>query len=154
MAGRKQSPLGFYTIGIAALFLAGFFLLVMFGAQNYRNTVAGQNENMKSRALLSYISTVVKAYDTKDAINVEDSEFGQMLVISDGDTGYTLRIYRFEDKLVEDYASRKVPPNPEKANVIGVTKRFDLERTSEDMLSVFTDSGSVRLHLRSEGGGV
>ena len=53
MKEDNRSPLGLYTIGIAALFLAGFFLLVVFGAQSYRNTVAGQNGNMRSRALLS-----------------------------------------------------------------------------------------------------
>ena len=31
----QKSPLGLYSIGIAALFLLGFFLLVVFGAQNY-----------------------------------------------------------------------------------------------------------------------
>ena len=46
MKKEHRSPIGLYTIGVAALFLAGFFLLVVFGAQSYRNTVAGQNGNM------------------------------------------------------------------------------------------------------------
>ena len=44
-----SSPLGF-SIGIVALFLAGFILLVVFGAQSYRDTVSGQNDNMILRS--------------------------------------------------------------------------------------------------------
>ena len=75
MRKEHHSPIGFYTIGVAALFLAGFFLLVVFGAQSYRNTVAGQNGNMQSRALLSYLSTTVKACDAAGAVSLtEDPE--------------------------------------------------------------------------------
>ena len=35
MRKEQHSPVGFYTIGVAALFLAGFFLLVAFGAVFY-----------------------------------------------------------------------------------------------------------------------
>lgn len=154
MKNRRQSPLGFYTIGIAALFLAGFFLLVLFGAQNYRNTVAGQTENMKSRALLSYLTTVVKSYDAKDAVETDQSEYGQVLLISDGDSGYTLRIYKYKDTLVEDYAAAGSNLAPQEAQVIGETKKFTLYRPEPDILSISTDAGDILLHLRSEGGGV
>lgn len=100
MKEERQSPLGVYTIGIAALFLAGFFLLVVFGAQCYRNTVAEQNENMHSRALLSYLSTTVKGYDSAASVRIQDSEYGQVLVISEAGSGYALRIYRYEGNLV------------------------------------------------------
>ena len=40
MNTSRSSPLGLYVIGIAALFLAGFLMLVIFGAQTYRNTVS------------------------------------------------------------------------------------------------------------------
>ena len=72
MKREGSSPLGLYTIGIAALFLAGFFLLVVFGAGSYRNTVSAQNDNMASRALLSYLSTTVKGHDSAGAVRVEE----------------------------------------------------------------------------------
>ena len=154
MKRKVQSPLGFYTIGIAALFLAGFFLLVLFGAQNYRDTVAGQNENMRSRALLSYLSTVIKGYDEKEGIAVQDSEYGQVLVIHDGDSGYALRIYRYEGDLVEDYGAADAALSPKNASVIGPTEEFQLEGPESGILSITTDAGHVLLHLRSEGSGV
>lgn len=154
MNHKGSSPLGLYTIGIAALFLAGFFLLVLFGAQNYRNTVAGQNENMKSRALLSYLSTALKAYDEKGAIEIGESDYGQVLVIHDGDSGYAVRIYRYENQLVEDYAQEDAALAPGTASVIGETNEFKVEGPDRGVLNITTDAGHILLHLRSEGSGV
>ena len=151
MNQRKGSPLGLYTIGIAALFLAGFLLLVVFGARSYQSTVTGQNENMKSRSLLSYLATTVHGYDTGDAVTVEDSEHGPLLVIADGNTGYALRIYRYEGALVEDYAVQTAPLAPERAQVIGSTDIFEIEQLSDSLFRIATDEGSVLLHIRSKG---
>ena len=43
MKRNSKSLMVFYTIGIAALFMAGFLLLVLFGALTYRDTTMGQS---------------------------------------------------------------------------------------------------------------
>ncbi len=152
MKRENSSPLGLYTVGIAALFLAGFFLLVVFGAQSYRSTVSGQNRNMHSRALLSYLSTTVKASDSAGAVSVLDHpEYGQVLCLEDGDSGYALRIYRHDGMLLEDYAEDIAELRPEDAQRIGETATFAVSRDG-GLLKLETDAGTVRLHLRSEGG--
>ena len=152
MRKEHYSPIGFYTIGVAALFLAGFFLLVVFGAQSYRNTVAGQNGNMQTRALLSYLSTTVKAYDAADAVSLaEDPEVGRVLVLADGTSGYAVRIYHRDGILLEDYAAADTALRPEEAQQIGMTERFEAEKLPGDVLKLKTDAGSVLLHLRSGG---
>ena len=154
MKKTGQGGLGLYTIGIAALFLAGFFLLVVFGAQSYRNTVGGQNRNMHSRALLSYLSTTVKAYDAEDAVRIdEDGKLGKVLVLSEGRSGYALRIYRADGSLVEDYARADAALRPEDAQIIGATEVFDPVLTTDGLLTVSCDAGKVLLHLRSEEAG-
>lgn len=152
MKQTKQSPLGLYMIGIAALFLAGFFLLVVFGAQSYRNTVAGQTGNMQTRALLSYLATSVKANDMTGNVSVEEADVGRVLVVADGSTGFALRIYRYDGRLVEDYAELDAPLAPESAMSIGTTASFEAEKTEDGLLYLTTDEGTVMLRLRSEGG--
>ena len=153
MKKTGQGGLGLYTIGIAALFLAGFFLLVVFGAQSYRNTVGGQYRNMHSRALLSYLSTTVKAYDAEGGLRIdEDKDVGKVLVLLEGRSGYALRIYRADGCLVEDYARADTSLRPEEAQVIGTTERFEPVLTSDGLLSVNCDAGKVLLHLRSKEG--
>ena len=44
MRHHNRSLLGMYTIGIAALFLVGFLLLVVFGAGSYRGTVDAREQ--------------------------------------------------------------------------------------------------------------
>lgn len=152
MRQSDRSPLGYYTIGIAALFLAGFFLLVLFGARSYRNTVAGQDENMHTRALLAYLSTAIHAADTENAVSICSSEYGTVLILGDGDSGYAQRVYRFEGNLVEEYARSDAPLTPGSAQILGATEQFSAEWTADDLLRVTTDAGSVCVRLRSGGG--
>ncbi len=155
MKKNGNSPLGLYTIGIAALFLAGFFLLVVFGAQSYRNTVVGQENNMQTRALLAYIDTAVKAGDSEGALHTEphlDGADGQVLVISDECTGYDVRIYQSNGVLVEDYAPSGSALTPEEANSIAETGRFELNWLQDGgLLQIDTDAGRVRVAPRSGG---
>ena len=152
MRKEHHSRIGLFTIGITALFLAGFFLLVVFGAQSYRNTVAGQNGNMQSRALLSYLSATVKGYDAAGAVLLTGApEVGQGLVLAGGSCGDAVRIYHKGGMLPEEYAAKEAVPHPEEAQQIGMTERFEAEKLSGDLLKLKTDVGSVLLYLRSGG---
>ncbi|MBE5997746.1 MAG: DUF4860 domain-containing protein [Lachnospiraceae bacterium] len=153
MKRSGDSPLGLYTIGIAALFLAGFLLLVIFGAQSYCKTVSGQYGNMDSRALNSYLATTLRGYDTKDAVSVADENGKQILIIRDGDTGYAVRLYISDGNLVEDFAKETASLKPEDAAVIGATDTFSIEMIKEDVMVIRTDEGKVIVNLRCEKGG-
>ncbi len=152
MKRSGSSHMGLFTIGIAALFLAGFFLLVILGAHAYRNTVRVQTANNRSRALLNYFETCLSANDSEGAVSVEDSEYGTVLVIRDGDTGYGMRIYRCDSGLVEDYARLDAALSPDRAMHIEDTALFSVEQVCGDTLRVTTDAGSILLHIRCEGG--
>jgi hypothetical protein len=154
MNTSRSSPLGLYVIGIAALFLAGFLMLVIFGAQTYRNTVSVQNGNNETRATLSYISATVRAYDTTGAVEVTEAKLAdgtatQVLALADGNTGYAVRIYTAGGNLMEEYARTDAALTPSASNVIGATQTFEAIREG-DILRVRTDEGSVLLHLRAE----
>ena len=152
MRQEEGNPMGLYTIGIVALFLAGFFLLVVFGARSYQQTVNLQYGNMDTRALSSYLAASVKGSDTRGAVSIRNTEEGPTLLIADGDTGYGLRIYQREGRLLEEYTASDAPFSPEEAQVIGTTELFEPEMPEQDLLIVRTDAGRVVLHLRSEGG--
>lgn len=149
MKRENRSPIGLTAIGIAALFLAGFFLLVVFGAQSYRDTVRTQNENMQNRALLQSLSTAVHACDALDAVTVmEDTVYGQVLNLKDGDSGYALRFYLSDGALVQEYSQQEAPLTPEAAQPLGETRVFEASRDG-NLLRLRTDAGTVLLHLRS-----
>lgn len=149
MQEKNSSGLGLMMISMAALFLAGFFLLVVFGAQSYRGTVSAREDNMNSRALLAYLATVVKANDRAGCITAgKDAEMGDILIIADGDSGYATCLYRYEGMLMEDYARMGEKPSPERSSPIAATDRFEI-LFEDGFIEVFTDAGRVLIHLRS-----
>lgn len=155
MKERERSPIGLYILGICALFLAGFLMLVILGAHAYRNTVAGQEENNRIRGLLSYVSAVIRANDSQSSVYVLEGaspEGAQVLVVGDG-SGYASRIYCHNGYLVEDYGAETAVFNPDNAMKIGKTASFQVDLFQEEgALLVSTDEGRIRLRLRSTDG--
>ena len=151
MRERRGISAGLLMIGIAAIFLAGFFLLVIFGAQSYRGTVVSQSENTRTRALHSYLTTVAKSCDSRDAMLLrEDASVGSVLVIADGDSGYALHIFKYNGMLMEDYAPTDARPSPERAQQITATDTFRVD-ISGGRITVDTDAGRVLIRPRSGG---
>ena len=147
MRHRTNSPLGLYTTGIAALFLAVFLLLVLFGARTYQGAAARQAENNEARAMLSYLSTCVKSGDSAGNIVVEHGAFGPVLTVGEA-TGYALHIYQYEGQLLEEYSAAGSSLRPDNATVLGQTETFSLESESDHLLRITTDEGAVLLYLK------
>lgn len=153
MRKQSSSPVTFYTIGVVILFLAGFFLLVVFGAQTYRKVASGQNENNQSRALLSYLSTCVRAGDGAGTIEIREGISGgssQMLVVADGDSGYAIKIYPENGSLLEEYGLIDEEPDSSMAQEIGKTEVFQIKELSEGTFTITTDAGRVLCHVRGQ----
>ncbi len=149
MKQNGKNPTLFLSVGLAALFLLGFLLLVAFGARSYRDAVDSQYANMDARALGAYLAASVKANDSRNALRAEDSAYGQVLVVKDESSGWALRYYRYEGQLVEDFALDEAPLDPEEAQKIGSTSRFSVEFGDGGLVTVTTDAGRTLLCLRS-----
>ena len=143
MEHDRNLPMALYTMGIACLFLAGFFLLVILGAGTYRSTVEGQQENNRTRALLSYISTCARTGGGAWAVDIVEAEGTQVLEIADGSSGYCFRIYSHEGCLLEEYGKAGTEIDPSLAMEIERTELFLVERLAEDVYAVTTDAGRV-----------
>ena len=149
MKRKGSSTTGFFTMGVACLFLAVFFLTVIFGARTYRDIVREQAENNRTRTLLSYFSTCMRNHDTAGAVRIYEEDGRTVLSIADGDSGYGLRLYQYEGCLVEDYGQLEAALNPAAAQVIGETENFWVEKADENTYTVTTDEGKVLLRARS-----
>ncbi len=149
MKQNGKNPILLLSVGLAALFLLGFLLLVAFGARSYRDIVDSQYANMDARSLGAYLAASVKANDSRGALRTEDSAYGEVFVVTDADSGYALRYYRFDGQLVEDFARDGAPLAPEEAQRIGPTERFSVEFGDGGLVIVSTDAGRTLLRLRS-----
>lgn len=143
----RRNGLGLYTMGIAALFLMGFFLLVVFGAQAYREAADSQARHNEQRALLSYLSTCLKGCDRAGGVYIRQ-EAGPVLVMADG-SGYALHIYQRDGELLEEYSAEDAALDPGAASVLGSTVLFSVEEVRPGTFEIETDAGRVLLHQRS-----
>ena len=135
-------------IGVVGLFLAGFLLLVLFGAGSYRAAVAGQAENRDRRAVLSYLETCVKGGDAADAVSVREGANGPVLLIREGNGDYSLHIYAAGGKLLEEYKATDAEEDPADADVIADTSVF-VPSIDGNLLTVQTDEGRAVIRLRA-----
>ena len=148
---RSDAPsIGLFTIGVAALFLVGFLLLVIFGASTYRNTVGSQTGNNNTRATLAYFASVAGANDAKGSVSVQNTDEGQMLVVGDG-SGYALHIFCRDQALWEDYGPENKAPDMKEAQLIGPTSVFQIEEKKDGLYQITTDEGTSLVYFRSEG---
>ncbi len=153
MKRSERNPILPLSVGLAALFLLGFLLLVVFGARSYRDVVDSQYRNMDTRALTAYLAASLRANDSFGAVTVREAEVGTVLVIADPETGYAIRFYRWNGQLVEDFAREDAALMPEEAQIIAPTERFEVAQSPEGLLMVETDAGRTLLDLRTGEGG-
>ncbi len=139
----------FFTMGVAAVILAVFFLLIILGATAYCGTVAGQEKNNSDRALVSYVLTNVRAGDAKGAVRVYTVNGAPVVAVEEEGSGYGIRIYQYEGKLMGDYGRLDGALNPKTALAIGETKIFRVESLGDDIYRVTTDAGRALFHVRS-----
>lgn len=149
---RKQSvspAMGIYMMGVAGVILAVFFLLVISGAGIYRKAVERREQNNYDRALLSYVLANVKAGDAQGAVQVYEADGAPVVAVEEGNSGYGVRIYQYEGKLMGDYGRLDWELNPSEALAIGETKKFQIEDLGHDTYRVTTDAGRALFHVRS-----
>ena len=146
----KQKKYSSYSaVIISVLFLAAILTLTVYGAQTYQRCTASREDNNQKRSLSSYLVTCARANDTSESMSVIEGEYGTVLVIPDGDSGYAFRIYLLSGQLLEDYNTYDAALNPADAQTIGETDIFEAEFISAGTISVSTDFGTVLLHNRS-----
>lgn len=144
-----MSLLSWYTIGIVALFFAGFFMLVVFGALTYRNTARSQYANYDARSLTAYLTTAIRANDSENSVQISECAYGPLLTVADGDSGYAFQIYRYNGNLVEEYKACEAELTPDSAQTICDTEVFSAEWLTDDLLVVHTDAGRAMIGIRS-----
>lgn len=150
MKWNEKKKFAWNAVLVTVFFLGCFLVLILFATGVYRAIADGHESNNRKRALLSYLLTVSRVNESD--ITEREGKYGEMLVISDGDTGYAVRIYMYEGHLVEDYEKPAGPLYPDAADPIAETDVFEITAVSDDLFAVKTSAGTVFLHTDAKGG--
>ena len=131
MSGKRRniqhSMQGVFVFVLLGLFAVMSTLMVLLGAQMYRNTVDKTTENNEGRVLTAYVRSMVRAEDAYEALSVEDHDGVTALAMResiDGE-GYVTWIYQYDGQLYEQFTSGDREFEPEAGTAICAAQGFE-----------------------------
>ncbi|WP_303202002.1 DUF4860 domain-containing protein [Raoultibacter timonensis] len=143
-----------FVVALFALIVLSLLSALIIGMEVYKSIAADRAAADDTRLGLSLIANSIHAADSADSVGMGAGPEGDSLVLieRDGDSAYETRIYLFEGRIVEEYATAEAPYTPEKATAIVDSQTFAFDY-GNGLLTVQTDQGSASVYLRSTQGG-
>lgn len=158
---QGHKPLGsVFALILLCIFAVGSLLLVVLGANVYKNISQNVDSNFQFRTTLSYITTKVRQNDDMNSIKVVEKQGASALVLEsfDGVEASETWIYEYEGSLCEVYVSKGTEFSLEDG--LAIIPSYGLEMVlEEDILTITvadhegnTDSLSIAPRTRQGGG--
>ncbi len=150
----NHSMHGVFVFVLLGMFAVVSTLIVLLGAQMYRNTVDRAASNNEDRVLAAYVRSMVRAEDADRAVTVEPQNGITTLALRedlDG-TPYVTWLYCYQDQLYEQFTSEGDDFDPEDGTAICPALGFE-PRIEGGLLTVNLKNGNgkaetVRVALR------
>ena len=131
MSGKRKtvshSMQGVFVFVLLGLFAVMSTLMVLLGAQMYRNTVDHAAENNQGRVLGAYVRSMIRAEDADGSVAVEDHDGVQALALHEmiDDEPYVTWLYAYEGELYEQFTDADRDFNPASGTAICPAQRFE-----------------------------
>jgi hypothetical protein len=145
---------GVFVFVLLGLFAVMSTLMVLLGAQMYRNTVDRSTANNEDRVLGAYVRSMIRAEDTRDAMAVGEYDGVKTLAMREDLDGepYVTWLYCYDGQMYEYFTSDDGTFNPESGTAICPAQRFEpsLENglLTVDMINGKGEPETVRVALR------
>ena len=157
MDNRKMvthSMQGAFVFVLLGLFAVMSTLMVLLGAQMYRNTVDHATANNQGRVLSAYVRSMVRAEDAAQSVSIEEHDGIKALALRESlDSGdFVTMLYCYEDELYEWYTSVGYDFTPQSGTAICPAFSFE-PRLEGGLLTVDMTDGkgeqsTVKVALR------
>lgn len=138
----NHSMQGVFVFVLLGIFAVVSTLIVLLGAQMYRNTVDHADANNEDRVLAAYVRSMVRAEDADRAVTVESQNGITTLALRedlDG-TPYVTWLYCYQDQLYEQFTSEGDDFEPEDGTAICPALGFE-PRIESGLLTVKLTDG-------------
>ena len=113
MSGKRRniqhSMQGVFVFVLLGLFAVMSTLMVLLGAQMYRNTVDRATANNEDRVLGAYVRSMVRAEDAADAVSTEQIDGVKTLALRETLDGsdFVTWLYCWEDQMYEQLSEQE-----------------------------------------------
>ena len=157
MDNRKMvthSMQGVFVFVLLGLFAVMSTLMVLLGAQMYRNTVDITTYNNQSRLLGAYVRSMVRAEDAEQCVAVETYGDVKTLALHEqiDDSDYVTWLYCYDGHLYEQFTGADRDFNPDAGTPIceaqAFTARVEDGQLIADMVNSLGEVENLRIALR------
>ena len=145
-----HSMQGVFVFVLLGIFAVMSTLMVLLGAQMYRNTVDRATANNEGRVLSAYVRSMIRAEDGADDVAVEEYDGTPVLALKESIEGedYVTWLYCYEGQLYEQYTSAGHDFEPGSGSAICPAQSF-VPALSDGLLTVdMTDGAGVPCTVR------
>ena len=144
---RKHSLDALFALLLYGLFALLSLLLVLIGAQVYKNIVATSDAHSTVRASLSYVANKVRAGDVEGGIRIETRQDLPLLVLEEqaGGATYETLIYYYDGALRERFQHSGAAFDPANGETLTALDGFALSQ-EDDLLVVTVRDGDGQEH--------
>lgn len=146
-----------FTLALFCVFAASSFLVVLMGANIYKQTVTQMTQNYNTRTSLSYLAEKIRQNDIADGIRIGEVEGATALVLEQkvGESTYQTWIYSSGGELREVMVAQGAKVKAADGQPIMELADLQVDRSPEGLLSLTTidPDGTVstlKLSLRCE----
>jgi len=113
---------------VLIVFALVVFSLICAGTNAYSGILGDKENTQSARVAYSYINMKLKQNDTMGCVSVEETEFGNTLVILSEDGEYVTYLFLNDGALYECVTAQGMQPSVAAANRITTLEDFTLER--------------------------
>lgn len=146
-----------FTLALFCVFAASSFLVVLMGANLYKQTVTQMTQNYNTRTSLSYLAEKIRQNDITDGIRIGEVEGATALILEQkvGESTYQTWIYSSGGELREVMVAQGTKVKAADGQPIMELAHLQVDRSPEGLLSLTTidPDGTVstlKLSLRCE----
>lgn len=136
-----------FVLALFGVFAASALMLVTFGANVYKKTVANMNDNFTERTAYSYVMEKIRQNDSNDMISVEEIEGVPALAFtqSSGEEEFCTYLYLYDGQLKELFVRKSSFSG---TNILSAGQdimpmsAFTLEETEDGLIRLMMDTGN------------
>ena len=142
-----------FSLALFALMLGCILWLTALGAGLYGRLEASRSAHEHGRAALGSLITRVRSGDAAGAVRLSSGPEGDMLVLTEPESGYEFRIYLAQGWLVEQFCAADAATDPAAAQPLAPAQEFTAQWAAPALLRLTVDGKTADAALRSAEGG-
>ena len=113
-----------FSLALFMLMLGCILWLTALGAGLYGSLEASRTANEQTRAALGSLVARVRSGDAAGAVRLDSGPEGDMLVLTEQESGYEFRIYLADGWLMEQFCAADAATDPEAAQPLAPAQEF------------------------------